>query len=435
MRPYLSPIIVYLIRAKIAQWPEIQLNHKSKSSPGTVERPSAGFLSRLVRALLKWYARHARDLPWRRTNDPYAIWISEIMLQQTQVKTVLPYWKRWMETLPTVSDLAQAPISQVLKLWEGLGYYSRARNLHRAAQQVMSQYGGRLPAKYEDLIGLPGIGRYTAGAIGSIAFNRPWPLVDGNVLRILTRLYGFQKDPRDKAAQEQLWGLAEKLVRMAGRNGNCPKTNCSHLNQSLMELGALICTPRQPKCAECPVARYCQARQLDIVEQLPVRRMRPKVVLENKVAFVVRRRGRFWVHQRPSSERSAGLWEFPNAKLDRARSVQVSATARHLLKCTPDSMVYLGMVRYTFTHYRICLRVYGVDLKNQSVPRLAHHHWVTRPAFTDLPFVAAHRKIIHRFLSTVESSSPPAFAPAAHSRIGMTAGLHPDRSAPAKKAR
>src|SRR5256712_12257328 len=187
--------------------------------------------------LLQWFAQNARDLPWRRTRDPYAIWISEIMLQQTQVKTVIPYWQRWMRRLPDVRALARARPDAVLKLWEGLGYYLRARNLHQAARTIVDQHGGRFPEKFDEWVALPGIGRYTAGAICSIAFNQPTPVLDGNVMRVLARVFGIAGNPRAKEASAKLWNLAEALVREAAKRQRRDEQNCSHLNQALMELG------------------------------------------------------------------------------------------------------------------------------------------------------------------------------------------------------
>ena len=218
---------------------------------------------RLARRLLTWYGDHARDLPWRRTQDPYAIWISEIMLQQTQVTTVITYWKRWMKALPTVQQLASAPPERVLKLWEGLGYYSRARNLQAAEKQIVTHHNGDFPHEPEAIRALPGIGRYTAGAIGSIAFKRPEPIVDGNVIRILTRLFGLREDPKGKAMQSTLWGLAEIMVHSVD--------DYSSLNQSLMELGATVCHPRSPQCMDCPVYRSCVARRTRLVDVIPAK--------------------------------------------------------------------------------------------------------------------------------------------------------------------
>src|SRR5437764_10145580 len=188
----------------------------------------------LIRPLLAWFRQHARDLPWRRTRDPYAIWISEIMLQQTQVKTVVPYWRRWMRKLPGLRALARARPDTVLKLWEGLGYYSRARNLQTAAQRIVEKHAGRFPQRFDQVLALPGIGRYTAGAICSIAFNQPTPVLDGNVIRVLTRVFGIAENPREKKTNAELWNLATQLVVCAARNVK-HASPCSHLNQSLME--------------------------------------------------------------------------------------------------------------------------------------------------------------------------------------------------------
>src|ERR1700761_3320382 len=198
----------------------------------------------IVASLLHWFDKNARDLPWRRTRDPYAIWVSEIMLQQTQVKTVIPYWERWMRELPTIELLAKANPQKIHKLWEGLGYYTRVRNMQRAAQIIVNEQAGNFPDDFESILNLPGIGRYTAGAICSIAFNQPTPILDGNVMRVLTRVFGISENPRDKKANAQLWELAEQLVALAAPKRS--EGGCSHLNQSLMELGALICTPREP---------------------------------------------------------------------------------------------------------------------------------------------------------------------------------------------
>src|SRR6185436_16761389 len=215
----------------------------------------------IVNKLLRWFAANARDLPWRRTTDPYAIWISEIMLQQTQVSTVIPYFERWMRELPDVSSLSRAREQKVLKLWEGLGYYTRARNLHRVAKSLN---GDAFPHEFDEVLKLPGIGRYTAGAICSIAFNQPTAILDGNVRRVLSRLF---------AKNEELWEAAEQLVVLASRT-NAARA-CAALNQSLMELGALICTPHQPRCGECPIVANCAAQKLGRIGDFPAKPVRP----------------------------------------------------------------------------------------------------------------------------------------------------------------
>ena len=225
-------------------------SHRAESESAAADSLTPRRRSELRTALLAWYRAHRRDLPWRRTRDPYAIWISEAMLQQTRVETVIPYWERFLARFPDVEALATADADDVIACWAGLGYYSRARNLHRAAQIVVERHAGRLPADVELLRELPGVGRYTAGAVASIAFDRPAPIVDGNVARVLARLFGIAADVRSRAVQERLWREAEELAR-----GEDPGA----LNQALMELGAMVCTPRAPRCADCPWSRRCAA--------------------------------------------------------------------------------------------------------------------------------------------------------------------------------
>jgi A/G-specific adenine glycosylase len=288
--------------------------------------------------LLEWYRRSRRDLPWRKTRDPYAIWVSEIMLQQTRVETVIPYWQRWMASFPTVQALAAAPLDEVLRHWAGLGYYSRARNLHRAAQQIG---GGKIPDTVEGLLELPGVGRYTAGAIASIAFGREAPLVDGNVERVFARLFLIE----DRAAA---WKKAEEL-RPTG-----------DLNQALMELGATICTPRNPTCLVCPVMKVCEARALGIQEQVPAKRVAKAVPVIDAAVLVLRRRGEVLLCRRPARGLWGGLWEFPTGELlgkrrhgamapwaDAARRVGLRVRARHV-----------GLVEHTLTHRHMRFHVY-----------------------------------------------------------------------------
>jgi A/G-specific adenine glycosylase len=212
--------------------------------------------------LLRWYRRYARDLPWRRTRDPYAIWLSEIMLQQTQVQTVIAYYERFLKRLPTVEKLARARLDTVLKLWEGLGYYSRARNLHKAAQCILKEYQGVFPDTAEDLRRLPGIGRYTAGAVASIAYGLAEPILDGNVTRILCRLFRIHGDTGSRDVQQQLWALAAELV---------PRRSPGEFNQAMMELGATLCARQSPQCPDCPLQSLCQAQLHQEQDLLPQR--------------------------------------------------------------------------------------------------------------------------------------------------------------------
>jgi A/G-specific adenine glycosylase len=343
----------------------------------------------MVPALLKWYAANARDLPWRRTNDPYGVFISEIMLQQTQVKTVIPYFERWMGQLPTLADFARARPEKVLKLWEGLGYYSRARNAHAAAQVIVRRHGGRFPREFDDILALPGIGRYTAGAISSIAFNLPAPILDGNVIRVLSRIFGVEGDPRDKQVNATLWDLAGDLVSIdPGR--------CSDLNQSLMELGALVCTPRQMKCAVCPVRKLCFAFREDRVAEFPMRPPRARVTERRFVAFVARKQNRFLVRQRPGGAVNAHLWEFPNTEValkdERDGRDQKGALFR-IVQERP-----ICRIRHSITRYRILLEAYHARAGSKTPGA-----WKTIPELNRLPFASAHRKI----LAVLSLKEPP----------------------------
>jgi A/G-specific adenine glycosylase len=349
-------------------------------------------LERLVALLLDWFARNARDLPWRRTRDPYAVWVSEIMLQQTQVKTVLPYWKRWMRELPTVSDLAKAKSEKIHKLWEGLGYYTRVRNLQKAARVIVEKHGGRFPEEFDDVLALPGIGRYTAGAICSIAFDQPRPILDGNVIRVLTRIFGIAENPRERKANTLLWQLAGRLVLHASRITR-HATPCSHLNQSLMELGALVCTPRSPGCEACPAKRICVAFRENRAGQLP--NLGPRVATTSRrfIAFVVERNGRLLVRQRPVGVVNAQLWEFPNVEVS-VSGADARQAARLALGMSPKRIEPLCTIRHSITRYRVTLEAHRIRLRKPPARRAGV--WLAPPRLKSLAFTGAHRKILER---------------------------------------
>lgn len=338
-------------------------------------------MRKLVSKLLDWFATSARDLPWRRTLDPYAIWVSEIMLQQTQVSTVIPYFERWMRALPNIQTLAGASEQQVLKLWEGLGYYGRARNLHRAAKELKH---GVFPRTYEDILALPGIGPYTAGAICSIAFNQPTPVLDGNVARVLSRVF---------ATNDGLWEKAKRLVSSAegssadsvqsfrdagGRAVRAPMLTisgpCGALNQALMELGAIICTPRQPRCGECPIHHACAARKLGRIQDFPAKPRRPAVTNRRFAVFVYQHNGRYLVRQRPRKVVNARLWEFPNVEV---------------LKGSPVGVDPFCAFKHTITRYRIAVEAFLVRKKAKTAGK-----WLPLARLEKLPFSSAHRKIL-----------------------------------------
>jgi len=348
-------------------------------------------LRRLVPPLLDWFAKHARDLPWRRTRDAYAVWVSEVMLQQTQVATVIPYWSRWMRDLPTIESVARAAPGRLHKLWEGLGYYTRVRNLQEAAQRICSDHGGQFPRRFEDILALPGIGRYTAGAIASIAFDQPAPILDGNVIRVFTRLFGIRQNPRDRKTSERLWRLADQLVHQASRVANHPSPS-SHFNQSLMELGALVCTPRSPKCGDCPVAAHCVALRLGCVGKLPRVAKRQHPTARQFVAFVAHRNGRWLVRQRPAGVVNAHLWEFPNVEITSRRS-GIKTLARHALGCAPGSLELLCVIRHVITRHRITLQTCRVTLRARPSPNAGV--WLASAQLRPLAFTSAHKKVLN----------------------------------------
>jgi len=352
----------------------------------------------IVAKLLAWFAQEARNLPWRRTLDPYGIWVSEIMLQQTQVKTVLPYWERWMRELPAAHALARAPQDKVLKLWEGLGYYTRARNLQKAAQLIAREHGGNFPTAFDDILALPGVGRYTAGAIASIAFNQPAPILDGNVIRVLTRLFGITENPREKSVNARLWSLAEALVSTSA-NSQFSIHNfqfsisgpCSALNQSLMELGALVCTPRQPRCEQCPVRSHCVAFRQSRTAELPNLGAREKATLRRFVAFLAEHKGRWLVRQRPAGVVNAQLWEFPNLEIN--GPVEVATAASEALGFAPAAIEPLATVRHSITRYRIELQAYRVTPPREPSQAPSDSRWLTADLVEALAFTSAHRKL------------------------------------------
>jgi A/G-specific adenine glycosylase len=350
-------------------------------------------LDLLTPRLLEWYARDARKLPWRRTRDPYAIWISEIMLQQTQVKTVVPYYQAWMRQFPAVADLARAPLTRVLKLWAGLGYYRRARNLHSAARFIRSRLRGRFPDDLPGVLALPGVGRYTAGAICSIAYNQPTPILDGNIMRVFTRLFAIPGDPRAKPVNDHLWHLAECWVKIAASPRIGRSRLCANLNQALMELGALICTPRNPRCSDCPLQPDCQAARTGHPASFPQTPPRPTATALSFTVFVVRHHSDFLVQRQPRNAWNAGLWGFPSLE----HGPEPPAPAELFRRCFNShaaKLEPLGQVRHSITRYRLLLTVYSAAVKSRPRARTNHERWCNPDTLQSLAFSAAHRKIL-----------------------------------------
>ena len=308
-----------------------------------------------------------------------------------------------MRELPTIKDAAKAPSQKIHKLWEGLGYYTRVRNLQKAAKIILKKNNGRFPENFEDVLALPGIGRYTAGAICSMAFNQPMPILDGNVIRVLTRIFGIAKNPKEKETSQLLWRIAEELVAHAnqGRNSalRCPdaatrhpyhKNSCSHLNQSLMELGALICTPRNPQCEICPAKKLCVAFRESRVEELPNLGKRATATARHFAAFVIERDGKFLIRQRPEKVVNAHLWEFPNIEVNGARQT-AKEIFRNLFAVEPSQIQPLRTVKHSITRYRITLEAFRVRLKN--APAKPAGVWLSPKEFDSLAFTAAHKKL------------------------------------------
>lgn len=313
-----------------------------------MELGSAGIRA-LQKALLKWYGAHRRDLPWRRAGDPYAVWVSEVMLQQTRVSVVIDYFERWMERFPTVEHLARASEDEVLQVWQGLGYYSRARRLREGAQYVCREHRGELPRDVMALREIPGIGPYSAGAIASIAYGVRTPLVDGNVVRVLCRLFALRGDPSKAALARRLWDIAGQLV---------PEGRAADFNQALMELGATVCTPRHPRCGECPVRRSCRALAEDLVDVLPETAPRAEVTPVESAAALVARGGRWLVVQLPADARRwPGMWTFPTVELDSGESPSGGArrATQHWAGLDAEPGQTLASLRHQVTRFRITL--------------------------------------------------------------------------------
>lgn len=339
--------------------------------------------------LLTWYHHHRRDLPWRDETSPYRIWISEVMLQQTQVATVIPYYHRFLQRFPTLADLAAAPLDDVLKAWEGLGYYARARNLHRAALEIVEKHGGRFPATYAALRALPGFGEYTAGAVASIAFGEPVPAIDGNVKRVLARLFALREDVNRGQTGRQLREIAATLVDL---------TAPGDWTQALMELGATVCLPQTPKCLLCPLNDLCQARLLGLERELPVKpakKVRPHF---DVTAAVVRENGRVLIAQRPPEGLLGGLWEFPGGKVEAGETL-AAALQREMreelgLEIAVDEPIV--MVKHGYTHFKITLHAFACRLITGQPQALgvADWRWVTLDELDAFPFPRTDQKII-----------------------------------------
>jgi len=351
---------------------------RKKNAPSSPAR--VAIADELRAALLRWYDAQARDLPWRRTRDPYAIWVSEVMLQQTQVSVVLPYWTAFLGRFPDLAALARASLDDVLAAWRGLGYYARARNLHRAARAVAERHGGRLPDDVEALRALPGFGRYTVGAVASIAFGRAVPLVDGNVARVLARLFGVEGATGDAKLQKQLWSLAAALVE-----GDRP----GDWNQALMELGATVCRPEQPACLLCPLRSRCVALASGKVTQIPAPKVAPRRQALHLAVAAARRGQAILLVRRGGTGLFGGLWELPGVECTPGSELEALRARWPRITARP-----LGRVERTLTHRALTLEIFAVE--RLSPPEGAR--WVTPAEAEALGISAAMQAVLRRVL-------------------------------------
>jgi len=349
---------------------------------------TAALRRRLQQRLLSWFETARRDLPWRRDRDPYRIWVSEVMLQQTTVAAVVPYFERFLHAFPTLRDLAAAPEQDVLRQWEGLGYYRRARDLHRAARQLAATHGAALPDDPDVVRELPGMGRYTLGAVLSQAFDRRLPILEANSLRVLCRLFGRRDDPRRGPAQRWLWQVAEDLL---------PTQRVGDFNQALMELGAVVCTPTAPRCAECPLASDCVAGRLGLQDEIPVKAPAPAVTEVREAAVVIRRDADVLLVQRPeSANRWANLWEVPHGPLGEGESHEDAAVR---LAREAGLVVALGSelltLRHGVTRFRITLACFEAEHTGGEFRSDFYRQglWVAPERLAEFPVSAPQRRL------------------------------------------
>jgi A/G-specific adenine glycosylase len=359
----------------------------TKVRPGKPDVLEQAWLRRRLKA---WFHFHQRSLPWRKNRDPYAIWVSEIMLQQTQVATVIPYFQRFLKSFPTLQALALASEHQVLRLWEGLGYYRRARDLHHAARQLVADHDGEFPRGPDVLAALPGFGRYTVGAVLSQAFDCRLPIVETNSMRVLCRWFGLKGDPRSASNRKKVWRLAEDLL---------PAKRVGEFNQALMELGALVCTPLAPRCRDCPLANHCRARRLGLQERIPPRPATVAIQKIEEVAMVVYRKRKVLLVQRPAQGRWANMWEFPHAPMEHGESA--AAAGKRLLaegtgiQATPGKEILT--LQHGITRYRITMVCLAARYRSGRFSSHVYQQgkWVRPEELVSYPVSAPQRRLAH----------------------------------------
>ena len=377
------------------EWMEDPAGMSKPAATEAVPLPPAE-IRRLQARLLAWYRQHQRQLPWRESRDFYPVWVSEVMLQQTQVQTVVPYFLRFMKAFPTLEDLAEADAQDLLRIWAGLGYYSRARNLRKAARILVREHGGKFPGSYREALKLPGIGRYTAAAVLSIAFDQPLPALDGNVARVLSRLFCLKGDPARSPLQGMLAAAGQQLL---------PGARPGDFNQALMELGATVCLPRNPRCLLCPWSSHCEALKSGMQDRLPEKGKRSEIRLSRQAAAVIRHRGRFLIRKRSGSRLLQDLWEFPGGEFSRS---DLAGSLVRQIQGDLDLKVRLGppltTIKHAVTNRRITLTVYEARLATPP-PRtlsLPGARWIWLSQAGRYPLTAAASRVVQAL--TVEKS-------------------------------
>ena len=342
--------------------------------------------------LLPWFAENARDLPWRKNRTPYRVWVSEIMLQQTRVDTVIGYYRRWMKAFPSWRALSRAPQGDVLKAWEGLGYYSRARNLHAAAKSICDAFHGRTPGTAAELRKLPGVGPYTAAAIASLAFGEDAAVVDGNVIRVLSRLFAYGGDTKTAAGKKKMQAWADALL-VEGRAGE--------FNEAMMELGALVCVPVAPKCADCPLQSVCAAFSKGIPDRYPVMKKKKKVPhIVVGAAATLNRKGEVLIAQRLEGDMLGGLWEFPCGKLEPDETIEecIARELKEELGINVEVGDFLMTVKHAYSHFTMTMHVYFTKIISGR-PRPIHcadYRWVKIPDFRNFAYSKADLQVIEK---------------------------------------
>lgn len=363
-------------------------NNSNNSDQTVLEKIEQMKVTEFQHDLVNWFEAEQRDLPWRKDNDPYKIWVSEVMLQQTRVDTVIPYYNRFLEKFPTVDAFADADEESILKIWEGLGYYSRVRNLHEAVKEVVAVYGGEVPDTKEEISKLKGVGPYTAGAVLSIAYGKPIPAVDGNVMRVLSRILLITDDIAKPASRKVFEMAAEELMY---------DENPSYFNQALMELGALICTPTSPSCLLCPVREHCRAFANGCEEELPVKTRKKKSRHEDILAVVLKNdEGKILINKRPKNGLLANLWEFPNLKvvplLDPWEILQDFLSTEYSLDAIIEH-VQFAEVQHVFTHLTWKVDAYRGRLNTGNITTDGSLRFVSEKELEELAFPVSHQKI------------------------------------------